>query len=97
VVTSVIAQPRAHAQARARIGDAVIIQNEVLRVAGSATSQINVGDGVLRDETVRTRTESAARFVMVDSTNLSLGPMRPCGSTAASSTTSIPIARSRSA
>ena len=45
-----------------------------VRVAGSATSQINVGDGVLRDETVRTGADSAARLVMADSTNLSLGP-----------------------
>jgi hypothetical protein len=57
-----------------RIGEAVIIQKEVLRVAGPATSQISVGDGVLRNETVRTGTESAARLVMIDSTNLSLGP-----------------------
>ena len=40
----------------------------------SATSQINVGDGLLRDEIVRTGLDSAARLVMADSTNLSLGP-----------------------
>src|SRR6202789_2533253 len=62
------------AYAQARVGEAVVIQNEVGRVAGSATSQINVGDGVLRDETVRTGADSAARLVMADSTNLSLGP-----------------------
>jgi hypothetical protein len=56
-----------------RVGEAVIIQNEVLRVSGSSGAQINVGDGVLRDETVRTGADSAARFVMADSTNLSLG------------------------
>jgi hypothetical protein len=61
------------ANAQARIGEAIIIQNEVLRVGGSASSQINVGDGVLRDETVQTGADSAARFVMADSTNLSLG------------------------
>ena len=64
--------PRAHAQAR--VGEAVVIHNEVLRVAARATAQINAGDAVLRDETLRTGTESAARFVMADSTNLSLGP-----------------------
>ena len=53
---------------------AVIVKNEVLRVAASATSQINVGDGLLRDETVRTGADSATRLVMIDSTNLSLGP-----------------------
>ena len=35
---------------------------------------INVGDSVVRDETLRTGADSAARLVMADSTNLSLGP-----------------------
>jgi hypothetical protein len=60
--------------AQARVGEAAVIQNEVVRVAESATRQINVGDGVLRDEIVRTGLASAARLVMADSTNLSLGP-----------------------
>lgn len=61
------------AQAQTRIGEAVVIQNEVVRVAAT-TTPINVGDTMLRDETVRTGADSAARFVMADSTNLSLGP-----------------------
>jgi hypothetical protein len=61
------------AYAQARVGEAAVVKNEVVRVAGSATSQINVGDGLLRDETVRTGQDSAARLVMADSTNLSLG------------------------
>jgi hypothetical protein len=61
------------AQAQTRVGEAVVIQNDVVRVAAS-TTPINVGDGMLRDETVRTGADSAARFVMADSTNLSLGP-----------------------
>jgi hypothetical protein len=61
------------AQAQTRIGEAVVIQNEVVRVAATAT-QINIGDSMLRDETVRTGADGAARFVMADSTNLSLGP-----------------------
>src|SRR5450631_3559463 len=60
--------------AQTRVGEAAVIQNEVVRVAGSANSQINVGDSVLRDETVHTGLASAARLVMADSTNLSLGP-----------------------
>src|SRR6185312_1084702 len=60
------------AQAQARIGEAVVVRNEVVNVV--TTSQINVGDGVLRDETVRTGIESATRLVMADSTNVSLGP-----------------------
>jgi hypothetical protein len=62
------------ARAETKVGEAVIVKNEVLRVATSATSQINVGDGLLRDETVRTGADSATRLVMIDSTNLSLGP-----------------------
>jgi hypothetical protein len=62
------------ARAQARVGEAVIIQNEVVRVAASASTQINVGDGLLRDEVVRTGDASAARLVMADNTNLSLGP-----------------------
>ena len=60
--------------AQTRVGEAAVVKNEVLRVAGSATSRINVGDGLLRDEIVRTGLDSAARLVMSDSTNLSLGP-----------------------
>jgi hypothetical protein len=68
-----LAPLRAHAQAPARVGEAAVVQNEVLRVAGSGSSRISVGDGLLRDEVVRTGADSAARLVMIDSTNLSLG------------------------
>ncbi|MBR0959202.1 FecR family protein [Bradyrhizobium japonicum] len=61
------------AKAQTRVGEAVVIRNEVVRVAAT-TTPINVGDSMLRDETVRTGADSAARFVMADSTNLSLGP-----------------------
>jgi hypothetical protein len=70
LATGLAASP-AHAQTR--VGEAAVIQNQVVRVAGSATTQINVGDGLLRDETVRTGQDSAARLVMADNTNLSLG------------------------
>ena len=62
------------AHAQARVGEAAVIKNEVVRVMAAATSQISVGDAVLRDEIVRTGLDSAARLVMADSTNLSLGP-----------------------
>src|SRR5437763_5062437 len=64
----------ASAHAQTRVGEAAIVKNEVLRVAASSTSRINVGDALLRDEVVRTGLDSAARLVMADSTNLSLGP-----------------------
>jgi ferric-dicitrate binding protein FerR (iron transport regulator) len=63
-----------YAHAQARVGEAAVVKNEVVRVTASASSQINVGDALLRDETVRTGADSAARLVMADSTNLSLGP-----------------------
>ena len=68
-----MAVPRAQAQTPARVGEAVVVKKEVLRVSTEATSQVSVGDGLLRDETVRTGLDSAARLVMADSTNLSLG------------------------
>ena len=68
---AVIAAAPAHAQ---RVGEAAVVKNEVVRVTGSSGTQINVGDALLRDETVRTGADSAARLVMADSTNLSLGP-----------------------
>src|SRR5438309_2168902 len=71
LVAGLAANP-AHAQTR--VGEAAVVKNQVVRVVGPATSQINVGDGVLRDEIVRTGLDSAARLVMADSTNLSLGP-----------------------
>ncbi|WP_316230903.1 FecR domain-containing protein [Bradyrhizobium sp. SZCCHNR1051] len=61
------------ASADSRIGEAVLVQKDVLRMAGASSSPISVGDGVVRNETVRTGNDSAARLVMIDSTNLSLG------------------------
>ena len=61
----------APAHAQTRVGEAAVVKNEVLRVAGPSTTQINVGDGLVRDETVRTGIDSATRLVMADSTNLS--------------------------
>jgi hypothetical protein len=62
------------AKAQTRVGEAAVIKNQVVRVQGPATSQIKVGDALIRDEIVRTGLDSAARLVMADSTNLSLGP-----------------------
>jgi ferric-dicitrate binding protein FerR (iron transport regulator) len=70
-VLSFVASAPAHAQ---RVGEAAVVKNQVIRVAGSSGTQINVGDALLRNETVRTGADSAARLVMADSTNLSLGP-----------------------
>ena len=61
------------ANAQTRVGEAVLVKNEVVR-EGVTPRQINVGDSLLRDETVRTGLDSAARIVLADSSNLSLGP-----------------------
>src|SRR6201990_1084660 len=71
LLSAAIAVSDAHGQAR--VGEAVVVQKEVLHISPASTSQMSVGDGVLRDETVRTGAESATRLVMADSTNLSLG------------------------
>ena len=60
-------------QAQTRVGEAAVVKNQVVRVAGASITRINVGDGLMRDEVVRTGLDSAARLVMSDSTNLSLG------------------------
>jgi hypothetical protein len=70
-VAFAVAAPWAQAQTQTRVGEAVLIKNQVVNV--TTAGQINVGDGVLRDETVQTGADSAARLVMADSTNLSLG------------------------
>jgi hypothetical protein len=62
------------ARAETRVGEAAIVKNEVVRVATSSNSPINVGDEVVRDEVVHTGLDSATRIVLADSTNLSLGP-----------------------
>jgi len=73
-VVLVVALAASSVHAQTRVGEAAVVKNEVVRVAASASTQIKVGDGLLRDETVRTGLDSATRLVMADSTNLSLGP-----------------------
>ncbi|QPF86280.1 FecR domain-containing protein [Bradyrhizobium genosp. L] len=73
VVGLVVALTVHPVQAQTRVGEAAMVKNDVARIAAS-TTPINVGDALLRDETVRTGQDSATRLVMADSTNLSLGP-----------------------
>lgn len=61
------------ARAQTRVGEAVLVQNQVVRVADSLSMPVSVGDGLMRDETVRTGADSATKIVMADDTNLSLG------------------------
>jgi FecR protein len=56
-----------------QIGLAVVIRNDVTQVEPKI-SKIVAGDDIVRDELVRTNTDSSAKFVLRDSTNLLLGP-----------------------
>jgi len=63
-------------QARAatdQIGLAVTVRNDVSQIEPKI-SRILAGDDLIRDEVVSTRTDSGAKFVLKDSTNLVLGP-----------------------
>jgi FecR protein len=56
-----------------QIGLAVVIRNDVSQVEPTISKIVN-GDDIVRDELVRTKTDSSAKFVLRDSTNLLLGP-----------------------
>jgi hypothetical protein len=58
-----------------RIGGAEIIINIVQGelISGSVTP-VSQGDAVYRDEGVRTRVDSKARLLLVDNTNVTIGP-----------------------
>ena len=64
----------ARAEPALKVGEAEIIRNEVVSVNESELLPIAVGDAVVRDEVVRTSTDSDARIGLVDNTKLVLGP-----------------------
>jgi len=65
----------ASSRADQSIGGAEIVINEVTgALASGSTVTVIQGDSVYRDELVRTNTVSKARFVLLDSTNLTIGP-----------------------
>ena len=66
--------PSAHAEQPLKVGSAELIHNEVLDVGGAQLVPVNVGDEIVRDETLRTGAESQAKIGLVDDTKLSLGP-----------------------
>jgi hypothetical protein len=63
------------ARSEERIGGAEIVINIVQGdlPSGSMTA-VSQGDAVYRDEGVRTRVDSKARFVLLDQTNVTIGP-----------------------
>jgi hypothetical protein len=63
----------APANAQERIGLAATVRNDVSEIAPRVT-KVNSGDDVVRDEVVRTNTDSDVKIVFRDDTNLSIGP-----------------------
>ena len=58
-----------------RIGGAEIVINIVQGdLPSGSITPVAQGDAVYRDEGVRTRVDSKARFVLVDQTNVTIGP-----------------------
>ncbi|WP_363345996.1 FecR domain-containing protein [Methylocystis echinoides] len=56
------------------IGVASYVRNDVNGVLPTRTALINVGEGIVRDEIIKTTPDSAAKVVFTDNTNLSIGP-----------------------
>jgi hypothetical protein len=62
------------AEAEEAIGVAAVVRNQVDQALATRVVPINVGENLTRDEVVKTGTESAAKLVFSDNTNLSMGP-----------------------
>ncbi len=56
------------------IGVASYVRNDVNGVLPTRTALINAGEGIVRDEIIKTVADSAAKVVFTDNTNLSIGP-----------------------
>jgi hypothetical protein len=56
------------------IGVASLVRNQVNGVLPSGTLEIQVGQSVVRDEIIKTSSDSQAKLVFTDSTNLAVGP-----------------------
>jgi hypothetical protein len=62
------------AWAQEKIGVAVIVRNDVNGVLSSRTVPITAGEDVFGKEIVKTGSQSSAKLVFADSTNLAVGP-----------------------
>jgi len=60
--------------AQQAIGSTTTAQNQVTRELSGAAGPLSVGDAVYRNEVVRTGTDSLAKLIFLDSTNLAVGP-----------------------
>jgi hypothetical protein len=63
------------ARAQEHIGSAALAHNDVTRELAGAAAPLSQGDSVSRNEIVRTGTDSTAKLVFLDSTNLGVGPI----------------------
>lgn len=64
----------ARSEGSLKVGEAATIRNEVVSVEDAKVVPIVVGDAVVRDEVVKTSTDSDARIELIDKTKLTLGP-----------------------
>jgi hypothetical protein len=62
------------APAQTAIGNAPVVRNDVQGTLVSGVVAVRIGDSVFRDEGMRTGSDSEARIVFLDNTNVSLGP-----------------------
>lgn len=62
------------ASAQQAIGSTATTQNQVTRELAGAAGPLATGDSVFRNEVVKTGTDSLAKLVFLDSTNLAVGP-----------------------
>jgi hypothetical protein len=75
IVTAGLMLPSAVCFAEDKIGNAVIIKNQVEGVTAAGVRPLTTGTEVYLDELVRTSTESKAELLFLDNTNLSVGPV----------------------
>jgi hypothetical protein len=69
---AIFAAAGTHAQQA--IGSTTTAQNQVTRELSGAAGPLSAGDSVYRNEVVRTGTDSLAKLIFLDSTNLAVGP-----------------------
>ena len=67
--------PLASAQAQPHIGGAIVARNDVRGQTQGRTLQIAEGDRVFQNEQVLTGGDSLAKLVLLDDTNVALGPL----------------------
>ena len=57
-----------------KVGLADAVRNDVSSIGGAEIVRVNVGDNVLQNDVLQTKADSDAKIILLDSTNLTLGP-----------------------